>query len=185
MSSVIGTIRKKHHYDRYKIVKNLVKDHGKKLLDIGCGSPAKCVKEGSFLRTIGYGQGIDIYPRNIEFDFKIGDMQKIPFEDEKFDVVTAIEVIEHVENPSKALKEVNRVLKKDGVFVMTTPNNNLFFRTFWLVWERTFGKEWKHTHLSPMMKKDWLKLIKGNGYFKISKIIDYWRINTIIKMIKI
>ena len=68
---------------------------------------------------------------------------------------------------------------------MTTPNNSLFFRTFWWSWERTFGKEWKHTHLSPMTKRDWLKLIKKNQNFKILKIVDYWKINLIVKMIKI
>ena len=184
-SSLIDFIRKKHHYGRYKIVKKLMQGHGKNLLDIGCGSPARCVKEGSFLRYVGYGHGIDIKPCNIEFDFKIGDMQNIPFGNEKFDVITAIEVIEHVENPSKALKEVHRVLKKGGIFVMTTPNTNLFFRTFWWAWERTFGREWKHTHLTPMTKVEWLELIEKSNGFKISKVIDYCRINLIIKMIKI
>jgi len=184
-NSLINKIRIKHHYDRYELVKNLVKGGGKKLLDVGCGSPANCVKEGSFLRYLGYGQGIDIKPCNIEFDFKIGDMEDIPFEGKKFDVVTAIEVIEHVNNREKALEEVYRVLKDDGIFVMTTPNNNLFFRTFWWVWERTIGKEWKDTHLTTLTKGAWLKLIKKSGKFKIKTIINYWGINLIIKMTKI
>lgn len=182
---LIDYIRKKHHFGRYKIVKNLIAGHGKKLLDIGCGSPAKCVKQGSFLRTVGYGQGIDIVPCKLEFPFKIGNMENIPFENEKFDIITAIEVIEHVDKPKKALDEVYRVLKDKGVFVMTTPNNNLLFRSFWWIWERTIGKEWKDTHLSPLTKYDWLRMIKNSNKFKIEKIIDYWSVNTIVKMRKI
>lgn len=183
--TIISHIRRKHHFDRYKIVKRLISKKGKELLDIGCGSPARCVKEGSFLRTMGYGQGIDIEKRDIEFPFKIGDMQDIPFKDNKFGVVTAIEVIEHVGDPVKAINEVHRILKDNGIFVMTTPNNNWFFRIFWRVWENTVGKEWHDTHLSATNKRQWINLIRKTGKFKIIKVIDYWGVNIIVKMRKV
>lgn len=47
---------------------------------------------------------------------------KLPYENEMFDVVTMFDVIEHVEDHEKLLKEVYRVIKPDGIFVIVTPN---------------------------------------------------------------
>jgi SAM-dependent methyltransferase len=46
----------------------------------------------------------------------------LPYDDNFFDAITFTEVIEHLEDHRKILKEINRVLKKDGVLVITTPN---------------------------------------------------------------
>jgi SAM-dependent methyltransferase len=46
----------------------------------------------------------------------------LPYDDNFFDAVTFTEVVEHLEDHRKILKEINRVLKKDGVLVVTTPN---------------------------------------------------------------
>ena len=185
MDSPIDKLRKSHHYGRYKIVRELIKGKGKNLLDIGCGSPAACMKDASFLRFLGYGQGIDIVPRDIEFPFKIGSITDIPFPDKSFEVVTAIEVMEHIDNPLDAFKEILRVLKKGGTYVMSTPNNTKFFLTFWFFWEKTFGQEWHHTHLTEHRKEEWLEMIKKTGLFKIVRVVDHWKINTIYQLEKI
>ena len=185
MDSPIDKLRKSHHYGRYKVVRGLIRDKGKNLLDVGCGSPASCMKDASFLRFLGYGQGIDIVPRKIEFPFKIGSITDIPFPDKSFDVVTAIEVMEHIDNPLEAFKEIHRVLKKGGTYVMSTPNNTKFFLTFWWFWEKSFGQEWHHTHLTEHRKEEWLEMIKKTGLFKIVKVVDHWKINTIYQLEKI
>ena len=185
MDSPIDKLRKSHHYGRYKVVRGLIQDKGKNLLDVGCGSPASCMKDASFLRFLGYGQGIDIVPRKIEFPFKIGSITDIPFPDKSFDVVTAIEVMEHIDNPLEAFKEIHRVLKKGGTYVMSTPNNTKFFLTFWWFWEKSFGQEWHHTHLTEHRKEEWLEMIKKTGLFKIVKVVDHWKINTIYQLEKI
>lgn len=178
-------IKKKHHYGRYKIVKGLVSSESRNLIDIGCGSPSSCMKEGSFLRYLGYGQGMDIEPRDIQFPFTLGNIMDIPFKDKKFDVVTAIEVMEHVDDPVKALHEVHRILKDGGTFVMTTPDNHLPFRIFWFFWERTFGRMWYDDHETYYTRKQWLKLISSTRLFKIVHLREYWGVNVMIKLKKV
>lgn len=48
--------------------------------------------------------------------------QSLPFSDGGFDVVLAVEVVEHLENPWHFMREAIRVLRGDGVLIMTTPN---------------------------------------------------------------
>lgn len=112
-------------------------------LDAGCGW-------GWFLHY-AVKQGIDIY--GFEVDLKIlksalvfgvatdrmlvSDVQCMPFRDETFDFIFCWHVIEHVPNPKKALKEINRVLKTGGVLILGVPNEktvtNLLFKPFrWL-----------------------------------------------------
>jgi len=181
----LDPVRKKHHNLRYDIVRDLIQECGRNILDVGCGAPARCMRPGSFLRKLGYGKGIDIIQWDIEFDFCVGDIRNIPFADAEFDAVTAIEVIEHLPEPSVALHEIHRVLKKDGVFVVTTPNNNIIFSTLWWIWERSFGDEWKHDHLVTYNKKEWLKIFAQEDLFRAEKILDYWGISLIVKLRKI
>jgi ubiquinone/menaquinone biosynthesis C-methylase UbiE len=48
------------------------------------------------------------------------DMQNLPFEDDIFDFVISDQVIEHLENPKKAIEESYRVLKRGGIAIHTT-----------------------------------------------------------------
>ena len=49
------------------------------------------------------------------------DLQKIPFEDNTFDIVISEEVMEHIQDYNKALDEVYRVLKPGGIYIFTIP----------------------------------------------------------------
>lgn len=81
-------------------------------LDIGCGK-----------RGLGTSANIDIaYPPIIPDNFQIMDGHELHFLNNTFEAVSLLEVIEHVENPSQVLMEIYRVLKKDGILFMTTPN---------------------------------------------------------------
>lgn len=101
------------------------------LLDVGCGTgmtfaavsqtfsnaialdigdlEVKATKE--LLKILGLSRSVKKY-----------DGKKIPFPSNTFDIVTSIEVIEHVNNPERMLKEIRRVLKKDGILHITTAN---------------------------------------------------------------
>jgi len=74
--------------------------------------------------------GIDISNSGVLAVQKLGikaiklniDEESLPYEDNYFDVVLAGELIEHLFNPDQLLTEIYRVLRKDGYFILTTPN---------------------------------------------------------------
>ena len=53
------------------------------------------------------------------------DAYALPFENRQFDVVCAMDFLEHVEHPEKAIQEMSRVLKPGGLFFFHTFNRNL------------------------------------------------------------
>lgn len=112
------------------IVKNLEFDNVKKVLDIGCGL-------GELLEVIErqtgeekiekFGVDIDeenvnICKENLEGDFRVLDVDKerLPYDDDSFDIVCVIGIVEHVENPSRLAREAFRVCRGKAVFM--TPN---------------------------------------------------------------
>lgn len=177
--SILDKIREEYHYSRYKFVKRLIRNEGKNLLDIGCGKPCDSMKDGAFLRYIGYGTGLDIVEHKLEFPFKKGSITDIHFKDNSFNVVIALEVLEHVKKVKKSLAEVKRVLKPGGAFIMSTPNNSALWRTVWFFWEKTIGKMWEHQHVTNLSKEQWLKLL--NKYFKVVSISNLFGILLIMK----
>ena len=174
-------IRKRYHYSRYSKVKKILEEN-KKVLDIGCGKPCECMEDGSFLNYLGYGIGMDIKNCSIKHNFVKGDLINIPFSKNTFDIVVAMEVIEHVSKIETALKNINRVLKDDGIFIMSIPNDNLLWRVFWGFWTKIIGKMWEGTHKKNFNKKEWIHLV--NKYFIIKEINYNWFINLIFKMNK-
>ncbi len=61
--------------------------------------------------------------------FQVTDVTELPFEDETFDKIILSEVLEHIPDDEKAIKEVYRVLKKGGIVGITVPNHN--YPLFW------------------------------------------------------
>ncbi|MBU0757904.1 MAG: class I SAM-dependent methyltransferase [Nanoarchaeota archaeon] len=180
--STVDRVRERFHYSRYNVIKRLIHSEKKNLLDIGCGKPCDSMRNGAFLRFMGYGTGIDIVEHDIEFPTKRCSVTELDFEDNTFDVVVASQVLEHVKELNKALAEIKRVLKKDGVLVMDTPNNSVFWNIFWFFWVNSSGKMWKHTHVIELNKKQWLNLL--SKHFRIEKVVDLHSIILIVKMRK-
>lgn len=56
--------------------------------------------------------------------FQVYDGKKIPYENKVFDVVISFQVIEHLVDSVSFVLETYRVLKKNGIFLITTPNRN-------------------------------------------------------------
>ena len=98
-----------------------------KLLDVGCAF--------GYFALHAQKRGFDVYGIDISsyaikkshelFDkskFFVWDVsKKLPFKNNFFDAVTAFDVIEHVKNYKKAIKNIFKVLKKDGIFLLYIP----------------------------------------------------------------
>lgn len=135
----VEPLRPTDRYIEYPfILENLPQNKDNKILDIGCtGSMFPLL-----LQSLGYiTYGIDIrdYPLKDKFNFTKGDICHTKFPDDYFDIITAISIIEHIGIGGRwgvngngwddlcAIQEIHRILKPNGMFLMTVP----------------FGKEYK------------------------------------------
>ena len=113
------------------IISNYRIDNGAKVLEIGCGTGDMWKNQEVLIATCSklvlsdFSDGMVATTKcnvgsynNVEY--KVIDIQEIPFADETFDVVIANMMLYHVPDISKGLAEVRRVLKRDGLFYCAT-----------------------------------------------------------------
>lgn len=140
------------HLTRYLVAKELIKD--KVVLDIASGSGygTKLLSEGA--KKV---YGVDVNEKAVAYsrqnynskniEYLVGNGERIPLEDSSVDVVVTFETIEHIENYGLFIKEVKRVLKDDGIAVVSTPNDLEF-------------AEGNHFHLHEFEYDELVKLLE-------------------------
>ncbi|GAG76193.1 unnamed protein product, partial [marine sediment metagenome] len=104
--------------------------HGKNILDVGPMGGGGSLFAHQALRSANPEANITALDINIPewFEKKIGSkgvkasVYNMPLENESFDCIFMGEILEHLENPYKAIKEVSRVMKEGGRLYLTTPN---------------------------------------------------------------
>lgn len=87
-----------------------------------------------------------------------GDIQSIPLADESSDVVIAAAVIEHLDSPSKMMREVRRILREGGILILTSPD------PFWERLAAFTGQIEKGKHHSVMDLAALMDLAQGAGF---------------------
>ena len=121
------------HYQRYQFAKQLV--GGKIVLDAACGEGygSSIVSE-----TASQVYGLDISQETVELankkyggprlSYVQGTIAELPFDDHSIDIVLSFETIEHISEDLQIrfLNEIKRVLKTDGLLVMSTPNKAVY-----------------------------------------------------------
>lgn len=147
-----GTLTYAEHITRYQTAQEIVK--GKTVLDIASGSGY-----GTQLlaKTAKHVFGVDVNKDAVTYadahfgakniTYKVGDGEKIPLEDNSVDVVITFETIEHIENYLQFIKEMKRVLKPDGLAIVSTPNDLEF-------------AEGNHFHLHEFEYQELVDLLK-------------------------
>lgn len=132
-----------------------------KVLDVGCGGGFLT----NYLASMGHQvSGVDLSSKSLEIAkqgdatkkvvYQIADAKRLPYDNETFDVVSAMDILEHIENPAEAIREASRVLKPSGKFFFHTFNRNLWS---WLIVIK--GVEWavkntpKNLHVYPLFIK--------------------------------
>ena len=152
---------------------------GATVLDVGCNS-------GAFLRRLAEGKrgitakGVDVSEKVVALakekglDVSLGDGESLPFPDASFDYVVLMEVLVHVHEPLKMLKEIRRVLKKDGVLLGSCPHKNLEMN----IWDdrRLHHAYYKTEEVYGLMREVFdschLKILKG-GQFSMGMAGSY------------
>ena len=95
-----------------------------RILDVGCGTGANL----KMLVDYGRAEGVDISPQAVDFcrergldSVKLGAIEDLPYEDGAFELVTALDVVEHLDDDVAGLCEMRRVLRPDGRLLLFVP----------------------------------------------------------------
>ncbi len=147
------------HLERYRFAAQFARE--RVVLDCACG-----IGYGAFLLATRGGAsrvtGVDIAKeairkakglyRNLNLSYEIIAPSSLPFEDKLFDTIVSFETIEHADSPKQFLVELKRVLKEDGMLVISTPNKRF----------HSFGKRtpWNPFHSVEFYPKEFLSLLK-------------------------
>lgn len=136
------------HEAIYERVEKLLQDEKRgNLLDIPAGEGALALR----LKNLGFEVVCsDLYTEIFklsETEIKRGNLdQRLPFENDFFDYAVCVEGLEHIENPANAIREFARLLKPDGVLIISVPNIlNIEERLKWLFHGYT-------SHFKPLSK---------------------------------
>ena len=95
-----------------------------RILDIGCGTGANMKAFSRQGKTIGVDSSMDALnfcqTRGLH-NLTLSGVEQLPFRDGTFDVVTALEILEHTDDDLHALREIRRVAGKDALVLITVP----------------------------------------------------------------
>lgn len=105
----------------------------------------------------------------------------------KYDIILAFDVLEHLQNPNKAIFKIKKSLKKNGIFIFSVPNNyGLFGKLI-----TSFFNYIDKTHISTYKRGRWIRIMENAGFnieiynehlFGISKydVTKYFSFNLVV-----
>jgi SAM-dependent methyltransferase len=114
------------HFARYRLAATFAR--GKRVLDAGSGEGygADVLARAGANSVVGIDVAEEVVRhahQKYGLEFLAASISSLPFEDGSFDLVVCFEVIEHVADAERALRELRRVLGPDGLLVISTPNS--------------------------------------------------------------
>lgn len=167
------------------------------VLDAGCGlgRHLRFLAKQPNLRIVGIDKNtgalrealtsLENMPDALSKDFLVSeaDINRLPFADKSFDCVICSEVLEHIPDHEAAIKELIRILKPDGTFVVSVPRY-YSEKICWLV-----SHDYCHSeggHIRIYRKKDLQKMLMKEGFtcwkinYKHALHMPYWWIKCIV-----
>ena len=136
--------------------------HRPRILDVGCGTGGTM----RLLEQYGDVTGVDVSPEAVKYCREQGrprlclaDGGSLPFAEKSFDLVTALDLLEHLERQSTGLREMRRVLKDDGRAVLVVPA----FMFLWSEFDRFSG------HFRRYGKEDLRRTVE-EARFEVSRL---------------
>lgn len=173
---------------RLKLMANWIRPEAGALLDCGCGAGEYVA---AFIDDYGLrAEGLEYLQDKVAQakasnphadHVQQGDIEAIQFPDQSFDYALVNEVLEHVPNESKALKEVNRILRNKGRLFLFSPNRWYPFETHGVFLKRSnrklppytpfipwlpvrLGKRWIHYWARNYWPRELAALVRGAGF---------------------
>lgn len=155
-----------------KLAKRLEINDDTEVLDIACGT-------GSWLLAASQAGGnpsgidlsetaINICRKNIpQGEFHTGPAETLPFEDNRFNLVTCLGSLEHFLDPESALKEMIRVAQENARFMILVPNAGFLTRRLGLY----SGTQQASVREEVLPLEDWNRLFESAGL----QVIERWK----------
>lgn len=163
------------HVAKRRLVQSMVKQYlpsgsGRVALDVGCGT-GKLLKEMKqwkrWQRVIGM-DGADealkyCLERGITDCIKANFESKLPLADDSVDLITSLDVVEHVKKDQQLLREFSRVLKPGGLVIVTVPAH----QWLWTYWDDILGHKRRYTtdEMKDRFIKAKLEIIKVSYFY--------------------
>lgn len=153
------------------------------VLDIGCGTGIISSNLSKYFKKV---YGVDVVDNRIikeGYIFKKVKNEKLLFKNKFFDVIISNQVIEHVNNPEKHLSEIYRVMKKDGICYLATPNKYWPIEPhYYLLFLAILPKKLANLYLRIFRNKDYDAYLFSYGeiYKKLKK---YFIVKNLTKQI--
>lgn len=167
------------HFQRYYSILPLVKD--KVVLDAACGegygshiiSGAAKKVTGIDISEEAVGRAREKYEISGKLEYFVESVADLSMPDQSIDVVVSFETIEHIpeELQQQFLNQIARILKKDGILIMSTPNKEIYSDLFDYHNEFHIKEFYKDEFLDFLHQKfENIKLY--NQYFEVTSVID-------------
>ena len=176
----------------FNLVKKYFPDKNISLLELcpGVGNLSKALLRSDYKNM----EAMDIYPENFKVEgvkcYSGNLNEDLPFDSEKYDLVIAVEGIEHLEDQYHFAKECHRILKHGGILIITTPNIVNFasrvkflFTGFYSLCTQPpseFKKNWVTEHIAPLTFWQLRHVLHTNGMFIQEIQTDYIRRSSLL-----
>ena len=156
-----------------------------RILDVGCGTGANL----KMLGTFGRAEGVDVSTQAVDFchqrglsDVKLGAIEQLPYEEESFDVVTALDVIEHLDDDVVGLREIRRVLRANGCLLVFVPA----FMFLWGVQDDVSNHRRRYTlpELVKALEKAGFR-IEWSSYANISFFLPVLIVRSVMRLFRL
>ena len=175
------------HHKTHEVVKRLLSGMEKgRLLDVAAGDGPL----SAAAREMGHDvTACDLFPENFKAPgvecLRVDLDEGFPFDDGSFDCVIAVEIIEHLHDRFRFLRDSGRILKPGGTMVLTTPNvlnlaarSRYLFSGFWPLFARPlneFDPNSVHRHVSPLPYQFLHHALAMTGFRITNVTTDRWR----------
>ncbi len=186
---ILACVEREHWFYRgkreitYQWIKALFPSpQGKVFVDLGCGTG--CFVEQMIQR--GYPMiGVDDHQESIdrarqllgEKNFREGSAEHFPFEENKVDLITMLDVLEHLKEDQEALVRMYQALKPGGILFITVPA----FQFLWSDWDRSLHhfRRYSAGSLLPQLKAVGFEIVFSNYInvlaFPVVYLVRRWR----------